>query len=253
MQTRSNLLNYIKRNLGTKLNLLELDDDEILAGIKDDVIPLFSQFSSLKKHCVINDSHLLPFVTGSGESQFRYQIPITDDDYILDIYDVYISSGSERDLFYDTKYAGSNIGGSLTNFTRGTTDIYGGGMIDTVIDNEFLNMLTFLGKKTTWEFKPPKTLQLDDKVRSAVVIYETIHTALNTIDPDMYNIIFKPLCLGNVMLWVSSLRSKYESITTPMGEVRVNWQKMEQDGTTLITEAKEKLDNILPDCFLEIV
>jgi hypothetical protein len=55
------------------------------------------------------------------------------------------------------------------------------------------------------------------------------------------------------MLWVASLRSKYESITTPMGEVRVNYQKLEQDGTALITEAKEKMENIVPDCFLEII
>ena len=253
MQTLSNLLNYFKRNLGTKLNLLEMDDDEIMEGIKDDVIPLFSQYSPLKKYCIINSSNLLPFTTGSGDIQWKYQIPVDVNDYITDIYDVYISRGSENDAFYDTKYAGSNVGGSLTNLGRGETDIYGGGMIDTVIDNEFLNALSSLSKKTTWEFTAPNILRIDVEIKSAVVIYETSHTSLNTIDPDMYNIIFKPLCLGHVMLWVASLRSKYETLTTPMGEVRVNYQKLEQDGNTLIADAKDKLESILPDCFLEIV
>lgn len=253
MQTWTNLLNYFKRNLGTKLNLLEMDDDEIMEGIKDDVIPLFSQYSPNKKYCIINSANLLPFVNGSGDTQFKYQIPATPEEYIIDIYDVYVNRGSGSDIFYDTKYAGSNVGGSLTNLGRGSTDTYGGGMIDTVIDNEFLNALNSLSKKTTWEFTAPNILRIDLEIHSAVVVYKTIHTSLNTIDPDMYNIVFKPLCLGHIMLWVASLRSKYESITTPMGEVRVNYQKLEQDGNTLIAEAKEKLENILPDCFLEIV
>jgi len=38
-----------------------------------------------------------------------------------------------------------------------------------------------------------------------------------------------------------------------MGEIRINWSKLEQDSEKLIMEANEKMENIVPDHFLEIV
>ncbi len=253
MQTWSNMLNYIKRNMGAKLNLLEMDDDEIIEGIKEDVIPLFSQYSSCKKYCIVRENNRHPFVTGSGNTQWSYELPIDVNEYIIDVFDVYISTGSLDDPFYNTKYSAGNMAGSLTNYGRGSMDIYGGGMIDRVIDNEFLTALSYLSRKNTWEFFPPKTINFDSEINTAVVVYETSHSNLNTINPDMYNIIFKPLCLGHVMRWIMVLRSKYENLATPMGEIRINWQKLEADSERLISEAKEKLENILPDNFIEII
>jgi hypothetical protein len=253
MQTWTNLLNYIKRNTGAKLNLLEMDDDEIIEGITDDVIPLFSQYSSFKKYCIINGDNLVPFITNSRDNQWKYELPITINEYVIDIDAVYIDTGSTDDPFYNTKYSNGNTSSSLSNYGRGSTGVYGGGMIDTVINNEFLDMLNSLGKKITWEFTPPKTIRVDGQVNTAVVVYCTNHEDLNTISPDFYNIIFKPLSFGYVLKWISALRSKYETLASPMGEIRVNWSKLEQESEKLITEANEKMENIVPDHFLEIV
>jgi hypothetical protein len=253
MQTWTNMLNYFKRNMGAKLNLLEMSDDEIINGIKEDLIPLFSQYSPCKKYCVLTESNRKNFITGSGDTQWAYELPVDINDYTIDIFEVYISTGSLDDPFYNTKYSAGNAGGSLTNYGRGSMDIYGGGMIDRVIDNEFLNALQYLSRKNTWEFFPPKTIRFDSEINTAVVVYETSHSNLDTIDPDMYNIVFKPLCLGHVMRWIVALRAKYENLATPMGEVRVNWQKLEADSEKLIADATERLESILPDNFVEII
>ena len=252
MQTWTNLLNYIKRNTGAKLNLLEMDDAEIIEGITEDVISLFSQYSSFKKYCIINGENLMAFTTNSGDTQWKYELPISVNEYVIDIYDVYIDTGTTDDPFYNTKYSSGNVSGSLNNYGYGSTGVYGGGMIDTVINNEFLTMLSYLGKKITWEFAAPKTLRIDGEVNTAVVVYCTNHENLNTISPDFYNTIFKPLSLGHVLKWISAIRSKYENLASPMGEIRMNWSKLEQESEKLISESTEKLENILPDHFLEI-
>ena len=250
MQTWSNLLSYIHRNLGSKLNLLEMSDDEIMEGIKSDIIPLFSQHSPHKKYCILTNGQLCDFAI--GDTQWKYQLPITVNEYVIDIYDIYINTGSDGDPFYDTKYGSGNVS-NIRAFDRGSTNVFGGGMIDIVIDNEFLTAMQSLSKKNTWEFESPKTIRFDSEISTAVVIYCTSHENLDTISPDFYNIIFKPLSLGYVLKWIVALRSKYETLSTPMGEVRMNWNKLEQDSEKLITEANEKLENILPDHFLEIV
>jgi hypothetical protein len=73
MQTWTNLLNYFKRNMGAKLNLLEMSDEEIIEGIQEDVIPLFSQYSSTKKFCLITESNRKPFTINSGDTQWVYE------------------------------------------------------------------------------------------------------------------------------------------------------------------------------------
>jgi|SRR6056297_413776 len=252
MQNWNNILNYIKRNTGAKLNLLELSDDEILEGLQEDVMPYFSQYSPLKKYCTISENQKIPFEIDSGDTQWKYELPISQDEYIVDIYDVYASTGSDMDPFYDTKYASGRIGGSIKMYGRGCTDVFGGGIMDAVMNNEFFDIINSLSKVNTWEFFPPKTIRLDNGIKKAVVIYNTNHRDPSTIMPDFYNIMFKPLCLGNVEKWISALRSKYETLSTPMGEVRVNWQQLEQNAEKRLQETQQMLEQIMPDHFLSI-
>ena len=251
MQTWNNILNYIKRNLGAKLNLLEMTDDEIIEGIQEDVMTLFSQYSPLKKYCVIGPEHLIPFQK-DGDNQWKYELPIPLDEYVVDIYDTYTSAGN-NDPYYDTKYSFSSVPGSAMLIGTGTTGVFGGGMIDVAIDNVFFNMMESMTAKNTWEFTPPRTIRFDFRLRMACILYNTTHKDLATINPDYYNILFKPLCLGHTMKWLAALRSKYEGLATPIGELRINWQQLEQNGDRIIQETTVKLEEILPDHFLEII
>ena len=123
----------------------------------------------------------------------------------------------------------------------GGMGIPGGGIAQTVIDSNYLDMAKFISVRNTWEFTPPNIISFDKELYASVVEYNTRHRTLDTIPPDYYEKVFKPLCLVHTKEWVLALRSKYESLTTPFGEIRMNWQKLESDVTT----EKEKLEQIL--------
>lgn len=251
MQTWNNILNYIKRNTGAKLNLLEMDDEEIIEGLKEDIIPLFSQYSPLKKYCIIGPPQLQEH-QNDGDTLWKYILPIESGEYIIDVHDVYMDSTSQLDPFYGTKYSSDAVPGSIRLYGYGSTGVYGGGMIDVAIDNEFFSIMNSMTPKNTWEFSPPKTIRFDKQVRVACIIYNTNHVDPSTINPDFYHIILKPLCLGHTLKWISALRSKFEGLSTPMGELKVNWQKTEQDAEKNIQQAQQKMEQILPDHFLSI-
>ncbi len=56
-QNWNNILNYVKLNLGAPLNLIEMSDDEIIENLKDQVLPVFSQYCPLKKWTYISPEH----------------------------------------------------------------------------------------------------------------------------------------------------------------------------------------------------
>jgi len=85
-----------------------------------------------------------------------------------------------------------------------------------------------------------------------IVNYTTIHKTLDTIEPDFYAICFKKMCLGSVELWLASLRSKYEGLQTPFGQIPLNWQQLQQSGQQHLEEANQFLSSIPPDKLIEV-
>lgn len=97
------------------------------------------------------------------------------------------------------------------------------GAIDQVIANSFVDAIRSIGVRNTWDFLPPDILMMDLSLADssingggfAVCNYTTVHTTLDTIQPDFYHLCFKKMCLGQTMLWLSAIRSKYENLATP--------------------------------------
>lgn len=83
-----------------------------------------------------------------------------------------------------------------------------------------------------------------------IVNYTTVHKNLDTIPSDFYTLCFKKMCLGQIMVYLSSLRSKYENLTTPFGAINLNWQSLYDQGTRLLEEANQFLACIPPDRLL---
>lgn len=234
-QTWNSLLGYIKRNTGAKLNFLEMSDEEIIEGIKEDVLPLFSQYTPHKKFVFITNSNLVTYGDGSGENQWVYRIPKeVSTERIIDIYEAF---SSESDVFID----------EFGQYMASSSD-----MIDLVIANYYTDMAKYLQVRNTWEFLPPEYISFDEEITSGVVIYNTDHATLETVRPDYYETIFKQLSLGHVQKWIGALRSKYESIATPFGEIRVNWQKLEEESARNIDEAQQRLALIPLDHFIHV-
>lgn len=248
MQTWNNILSYIKRNLGTKLNILELSEEEIIEGLKDDVIPEFSQYSPDKKALRITlDDRIDSEKTGGF-----YTFKLNSDIPIVDIYEVYTSSSSTSiyDVFEGTKYEGSPVNHNVVG--PGTTGMVGGGMIDTVIDNKFYDMVKYLSIQNTWEFYPPDKLVFDAHINGAIVLINTYHQTLDTIKPDYYNLVFKKMCFCKVIDWVIALRSKFENISSPMGELNLDINRLENKRDKLEEEYMEFLNNTPPDKLIHL-
>lgn len=252
-QTWNDILTAVKLKLGADLNLLEMSDDQIIEGLKSNVVPYISQYAPLKKFTYIDDTDRLPHQEGA--SRWTYQIKT--ENYIIDIFDVYarVTGYGEYhdDPFYGTKYAAGNVRGSLSAYAGGTMDVYGGGMIQMAINNAYLDMAASFMPRNTWEFISPNILIFDQHVVRAVIVYNTVHENINSMPPDIYHTMFKPYCIGSVCEWVSALRSKYENLSTPFGPINLNWQKLEQDGKELKQEVQQKLDMLPLDKFIEII
>jgi len=231
-QTWNNILNYIKRNLGIPVNLLEMSDEEIIQGLKEDTIPYFSQFCPQKKNVIIDNRHL---ETRAGYDRYRYKIPMEVNEYIIDVYDVYTSD--EGSIAFDD-YECEVISSSS--------------LIDRVIGNNYMDIAGNFTVRQSWEFIPPDMITFDKPIKGAIVVYNVPHDTLDTIAPDMYSLAFKPLCLGHVQKWLSAMRSKYESVATPFGDIKLNWQKLEQDAQTNIQIADQILSAIPLDHFVHV-
>ncbi len=229
-QNWNDVLEYIKVNLGAEINLIELSDDKIIKYLRNQVLSYFSQYSSKKNYLMINRYvNLIQHKT--GQPQYQYKLPIREDEYIIDILDVYIMS-------------------SETVLNTFSYDYYGA--IDSVMANSYIDAIDSIQPRNTWEFVPPDVLIFDLEIESAIVVYATEHDVLETIRPDFYHIMFKPLCLANVKLWLSSMRSKYEGLQTPFGAINLNWQELKQDGLQEKEKVEQMLAAIPPDKLIEI-
>lgn len=229
-QNWNNLLNYIKRNLGSKYNLLELSDDEIIEGIKEDVIPFFSQYSPDKIHVSLSERNRVTHI--DGQPLWKYEIKTPNNLQIIDIPEVYYTKEE-----------------SIATDLLGITVMNSENAIDLVIANSFIDGVKSLQVRNTWEFQPPNFIIFDQEVSYAIIVCNVPHQDLKTISPDIYQSIFKPYALAHVKGWLSALRSKYESIQLPMGQINLNWQKLE-DEANRDKEKYEQLMNMLPPDFL---
>ncbi len=232
MQNWNDVLEYIKINLGGQINLIEIKDDDIVEMLKNQVLTYFSQFTPDKKYLMVNSQNLINSVGDNrGQPRFRYNLPVSDDEYIVDIFDAYTNSSENILNTFSYNYNGA---------------------IDTVIANTYIDALKSIQVRNTWEFHPPKEIIFDMEIRSAVIVYNTTHSSLETIRPDLYQMMFKPLCLANVKLWISSMRSKYAGLQTPFGTLELNWQALQQEGMQEKESVMQMIQTIPPDHLVHV-
>ncbi len=229
----NNILSYIKINLGVPINLLEISDEELIDNLRNHVLTLFSQYAPAKAFAFITESNRINSST-SGSPRYMYKIPVPEGTYIVDVLEA-----------YPTKEIS-------------IVDMYGGALIsaqaamDLVISNTYIDAVRSLQTRNTWEFLPPDIMIFDKETTACVVVYNTPHTVLNTIRPDLYQKAFKPLCLGHTKLWIASMRSKFENLATPFGPLNLNYAELKTEGQTLIDNATAVLDTIPPDILIDV-
>ena len=241
-QNWNNVLNYIKRNLGASVNLIELSDNDIISGLKEDVLPEFSQYIPHKEYCQILQYHQLPFQ--SGYSRWRYTIPVPAETYIINIEDVYINNSSHNsDIRIDEGIITNDS--SLDNFqyySFNPNPAVGENLIDAVIANALIDANKYINGQNTWEYIPPNIMMFDYRIGSAIVVYNVVHRLLSTIPSDYYHTVFKKFCLATVKRWLIAIRSKYENISTPTSQITINWQKLEDDYNKEMDDVMNRLN-----------
>lgn len=237
-QSWSLLLDFIKLELGAPLNFVEISDDEIVKIIKEQVLPVFSQYSPLNKWVLVSDKDQIDPV--AGQPRYRYKVPVDKDDFIIDILEVISSSYSMLSSDY------------------GLVPTSAASVQDFVIANSYIDALRSCCVKQAWTFDKPNILTMDISLadysmtasRFIVVNYTTFHRSPETIQSDLYFLVFRKMALAYIMRVIAKMRSKYEGISTPFGQIPINWQTMLDESRQMTEECHMFLNTIPPDRLL---
>jgi hypothetical protein len=95
---------------------------------------------------------------------------------------------------------------------------------DIAMANSFNDMMKFLTPIQSYTFMPPDKLRMtrDIMYPGAIIEVDVVHRELNTIQHDKYNKVLKPMCLKDIIDVILSIRSKYQTVQTPFGEISLN-------------------------------
>ncbi len=230
-QTWNHLIGHVKKKLGAPLNMLEFTDNDIYKSISESVIPAMSQYIGKPIWIRIGTENKVDPNSSHEHTHFMYEIPVPEDVVLCDIYDVY--------------YNRDNMGvlGIYQNMLAVLDPR------DTVMTNEFLDMLSSMEVVQAFHFIPPNKVWFERDLLGNDVILEckAVHTDLSSIPSDIYNEILKPWALAEVIENVVAIRKKYTNLNTPFGQIEMNIQDLEQQAMEIKRNVHEKLDNMPPD------
>lgn len=255
-QNWNNIIRYIKRKLGVPLNFLELTDTDIRDIIAEDVLPAFSQYIGRPGWFRLGPQHLVGtddlateedesvFVDGGRRNYYMsevYQIPVPEDMFVVDVQELYwpqyfgATSGIDAELIQSMGMLSMNP-------------------MDQAILNVYSDIQKSMMTVPTYRFIPPSKIQLDISLNGKSIIIETkmVHSDFTTIPSDMYHEIFKPWALAEVLDNVIQLRKKYRNLSTPFGEINLNWEELQTRHDTIKQTIQEKVDSLPPDKLVHV-
>lgn len=230
-QNWTDVLDFVKINFGL-INKLEISDDDLVRYLKSQVLPFFSQYDGRKKFKDISDADLVTSL--SGQPMYQYKIPLDPEEYIISVLNFYPSKNTN---LLDVSIPFINSPDSA---------------IDAVISNSYIDIIKSMQAQNTWTFLPPDRLVFDFSIGFGIIEYMTVHTELNTINPDRYHLMFKKLCLANVKIWIAANRSKFENLTTPFGTLNLNWEALKTEGVQERDDVTTALNMVPPEWLLHI-
>jgi len=255
-QNWNNIIRYVKRKLGVPLNFLELSDADIKEILVEDILPAFSQYLGRPAWFRIGPQHLIGLKEATDETEGdiegesfttyymaeQYRIPTPPDMHIVDVQEVY----------WPQYFTG---GGGIDSDVIQSMGFIQMNPMDMAIMNTYSDMVESMQSVPTFRFMPPNLMLLDVALRGKDIIVEckTIHTELETIPSDMYHELFKPWALAEILDTVVQLRKKYRNMSTPFGEINLNWEELQQRHETIMQTVQEKLDSLPPDRLIEFV
>jgi hypothetical protein len=227
LQNWNNIISHIKYSLGIPYNLLEITDDDIINFLKNQVLPEFSQYVPNKLFIQLTPADSTG-VNNQTFHQYEYKLNIPDEIYVLGVENVFFNQSSP---FSENSWSSMFVD---------PTDI--------VLSNAYTTLRESLQVVPEFNYLPPRTITLSLLMGNGVIAeVNTIHNALDTIPPDLYNNTFKKMCLSGVLKYLYNIRSKFSNLTTPFGEIQLNIQDLQNRAAQLDQEIQDNFNWIPPN------
>jgi len=186
------VLRYLNRMLGTVLQELEINEEEMMRVVFQESLPTYSKFFPYKFASYVTEDNLIPNFTN------LYKLPKSDRLEIIGIHKLFVSNM--------TQFGSTMIPLSYNPF-------------ETQIFNDYVSMTV---TPTTWRYIAPDELEIFPKVvgyQQATLEVKAIHPQhLRTVPMNMRDEFLK-LCLYDVLLSLYPLRHRFETLTTPYGTI----------------------------------
>ncbi len=230
-QTYANLIDYVKLNLGARTQAFELSDEEIIDIFREHTIPEFSKYEPLIKYYRMTvDENLI-----TENPTYIYQFK----NFCYKIMKVNNVIGTATLMDMDLLYmqAGRQTSYDVSEF---------------LMSANYAHMSAIAIPPQTWRFFAPDKIEVMHSSDTMSFNYDfitelaCIHENPTTVNPDMYNYL-RDLALADIMIFVGRIRSRFETFTTPYGEVQVASRSWVDEGNQLREKTLESLKNIPPD------
>lgn len=212
--TDNAIVDYVKRNLGFPVAVLEISDSDILHVAKTYTLPFFSQYVPDKTQVFVTNQNLVP-----GSSNV-FEIPDPDESAILDVVAVI------GNVVYEYPQSMMFMPSDPATFVQGLT----------VWEAKQLYSQTWI----SYQFIPPNMVRIYPNTNmhpDFIVRYTRQHASWSTI-PVFYHRDFLDLCLSDILAQVGAARTKYSQYSTPFGEISLN-------GDSLLSRSTELRDRIV--------
>jgi hypothetical protein len=204
-------MRFINRNLGAALQELELSEEEMMRVVFQETLPTFSKFFPYKYRLQVGNAQ---FVQGSLNT---YEIPNSDNLEIIGIHKVFISNMAQ--------FGSTMIPLSYNPF-------------ETQIFNDYVSMTV---TPVTWTYIPPNQVTVFPKIvnyQTAIFEVKAVHPRhMKTVPMNMRDEFLK-LTLLDVLVSLYPLRKRFETMTTPYGNLQPFMEMVERS----IDDRKELLE-----------
>lgn len=221
MLSWSMIVETIKEELSYPFQMLEKSDDQIIDYLRRNALRKFEQYFPQKWRMTLNCSN--PEIKVPNRKSEFYLID-PDERSIKNVVAFYPTLGPY--LFNNHPFFGPWTSGELENWHL---QVYNSGLLQ-----------PFSNYAYTTEFIPPNIIRISPIFSGICTIeYERSHDPeLSSLNPEL-EMIFMDLCQGMFMMMIGRLRQKYNTTSTPFGEINLNGDQIFNDGKELFEKTIE--------------
>jgi hypothetical protein len=190
--TPTDALRYLKRNLGSVVQTIEISDEEMMKVVFDESLKTFSKFFPYVYNVTLSSADIVP------GSENRYYLPNKDNIQIFGIHKIHFDQSIQ--------YGATVVPMTINPF-----------------ENQILaDYTSAVLPRTTFRFEPPNVVNCYPKLLKndyPIIEVKAIHPKhLKTIPIGLRDE-FLQLCLCDVLISLYPIRHRFQSMSTPYGNI----------------------------------